>query len=220
MSSDTDNVTASHSLSEVFKARIRDRIEAETELKRLQKLLHDIQKVSNGLAETVLDKNIALNHQRESNRLLGERVCELEAKLRALEMSGFWNIPEYHDSEVEETKRNVLRKLTLASASSQNESDAGTTIDGLVGSLVSPESDSEINVFAKGESFLFAESDKISFPIVSSQTPDILSFDSDTEDVDETQALLLNDDKLKMFLFDDECDVKKELDTIPVKENI
>ena len=32
--------------------------------------------VSNGLAETVLDKSTALKHQRASNRLLGERLEE------------------------------------------------------------------------------------------------------------------------------------------------
>ena len=66
-----------------------------------------MQKVSNGLAETVLDKNTALKHQRASNRLLGDRVTELEAKLRALEMSGFWNVPEGFAEEREDDKRQV-----------------------------------------------------------------------------------------------------------------
>ena len=65
-----------------------------------------MQKVSNGLAETVLDKTTALKHQRASNRLLGDRVTELEAKLRALEMSGFWNVPEGF-AEEEESQRQV-----------------------------------------------------------------------------------------------------------------
>ena len=71
-----------------------------------------MQKVSNGLAETVLDKTTALKHQRASNRLLGDRVTELEAKLRALEMSGFWNVPEGF-AEEEESQRQVCLFVCL-----------------------------------------------------------------------------------------------------------
>lgn len=100
--------------------RIKEKIRSETELKQLQGMIGDMQRVSNGLAETVLDKNTALKHQRDSNRLLGDRVCELEAKLRTLEMSGFWSVPDSLTAGdlKEDVKRKQLERLTLNSSTS------------------------------------------------------------------------------------------------------
>jgi len=102
--------------------RIKEKIRSETELKQLQGMIGDMQRVSNGLAETVLDKNTALKHQRDSNRLLGDRVCELEAKLRTLEMSGFWSVPDSmtEGGIKEDVKRKQLERLTLNSSTSSS----------------------------------------------------------------------------------------------------
>jgi len=102
--------------------RIKEKIRSETELKQLQGMIGDMQRVSNGLAETVLDKNTALKHQRDSNRLLGDRVCELEAKLRTLEMSGFWSVPDSmtEGGVKEDVKRKQLERLTLNSSTSSS----------------------------------------------------------------------------------------------------
>ena len=112
-----------------FIRSVKEKVKVETELQHLQRLIQDMQKVSNGLAETVLDKNTALKHQRASNRLLGERVTELEAKLRALEMSGFWNVPEGCSGSGDEDKRNELRRLTLTGESSKPKESADLLLD-------------------------------------------------------------------------------------------
>ena len=41
-------------------------------------------------------------------------MTELEAKLRALEMSGFWSVPEGCSDSGDENKRDQLRRLTLS----------------------------------------------------------------------------------------------------------
>ena len=96
-----------------FLKSVKEKVSVEGEIHNLQQLILDMQKVSNGLAETVLDKNIALKHQRASNRLLGERVTELEGKLRALEMSGFWNVPDDVLSTDNPARESALKRLTL-----------------------------------------------------------------------------------------------------------
>lgn len=108
-----------------FIRSVKEKVRVETELQHLQTLIQDMQKVSNGLAETVLDKSTALKHQRSSNRLLGERVTELEAKLRALEMSGFWSVPEGCGGSGDENKRDQLRRLTLTSGVSPEPEESG-----------------------------------------------------------------------------------------------
>ncbi|GAB1610228.1 coiled-coil domain-containing protein 149-like isoform X1 [Argonauta hians] len=52
----------------------------------------DLRGLSVALLETINDKNLALSHQRKTNKILGNRVAELEKKLRTLEVSGLWNI--------------------------------------------------------------------------------------------------------------------------------
>ncbi|CAH1782703.1 unnamed protein product [Owenia fusiformis] len=55
--------------------------------------LADLQALATALLETVNDKNMALSHQRKTNKILGNRVNELEKKLKTLEVSGLWNVP-------------------------------------------------------------------------------------------------------------------------------
>lgn len=51
----------------------------------------DLRGLATALLETINDKNLALSHQRKTNKILGNRVAELEKKLRTLEVSGLWN---------------------------------------------------------------------------------------------------------------------------------
>ncbi|PIK53714.1 putative coiled-coil domain-containing protein [Apostichopus japonicus] len=53
----------------------------------------DLHSLSRALLETIHDKNVAINHQRNTNKILGKRVEELENKLKTLEVAGLWNLP-------------------------------------------------------------------------------------------------------------------------------
>ena len=52
-------------------------------------------------------------------------MTELEAKLRALEMSGFWSVPEGYGGSGDENKRDQLRRLTLTSGVSPGPEESG-----------------------------------------------------------------------------------------------
>ncbi|XP_072042329.1 uncharacterized protein [Amphiura filiformis] len=58
-----------------------------------QSSIADLRSLASTLLETVHDKNMALNHQRNTNKILGQRVAELEKKLKTLEIAGLWNLP-------------------------------------------------------------------------------------------------------------------------------
>nr|XP_054765501.1 coiled-coil domain-containing protein 149-B-like [Lytechinus pictus] len=53
----------------------------------------DLQALATSLLETVHDKNMALSHQKNTNKILGKRVAELEKKLKTLEVAGLWTLP-------------------------------------------------------------------------------------------------------------------------------
>ncbi|CAC5376960.1 unnamed protein product [Mytilus coruscus] len=55
--------------------------------------MSDLQALASALLETVNDKNLALSHQRKTNKILGNRVSELEKKIKTLEVAGLWNVP-------------------------------------------------------------------------------------------------------------------------------
>lgn len=54
----------------------------------------DIQNLIMTLLEGLSDKTLALSHQKKTNKILGNRVSELEQKIRNMESSTFWNIQE------------------------------------------------------------------------------------------------------------------------------
>ncbi|XP_050399707.1 rho-associated protein kinase 1 [Patella vulgata] len=54
----------------------------------------DLQGLCGALLDTINDKNLALSHQRKTNKILGSRISELEKKLKTLEVSGLWNVPD------------------------------------------------------------------------------------------------------------------------------
>ncbi|XP_032808323.2 coiled-coil domain-containing protein 149 isoform X2 [Petromyzon marinus] len=58
-----------------------------------QQSLSDLRSLALALLETIHDKNMALQHQRKTNKILGTRVAELERKLKTLEVSGLWCLP-------------------------------------------------------------------------------------------------------------------------------
>ncbi|XP_041724187.1 coiled-coil domain-containing protein 149 isoform X1 [Coregonus clupeaformis] len=64
------------------------------------KSISDLKSLATALLETIHEKNLVIQHQRHTNRILGNRVAELEGKLKTLEVSGLWSLPgmTYHVS--------------------------------------------------------------------------------------------------------------------------
>ncbi|XP_070613059.1 coiled-coil domain-containing protein 149 isoform X2 [Erythrolamprus reginae] len=56
--------------------------------------ISDLKSLATALLETIHEKNMVIQHQRQTNKILGNRVSELEKKLRTLEVSGLWSLPE------------------------------------------------------------------------------------------------------------------------------
>ncbi|XP_066537400.1 coiled-coil domain-containing protein 149-A isoform X3 [Hoplias malabaricus] len=56
--------------------------------------ISDLKSLATALLETIHEKNMVIQHQRQTNRILGNRVEELERKLKTLEVSGFWSLPD------------------------------------------------------------------------------------------------------------------------------
>uniref|UniRef100_A0A3Q0R0C6 Coiled-coil domain containing 149b n=1 Tax=Amphilophus citrinellus TaxID=61819 RepID=A0A3Q0R0C6_AMPCI len=60
--------------------------------------ISDLKSLATALLETIHEKNMVIQHQRQINKILGNRVAELEKKLKTLEMSGLWSLP-VHSSQ-------------------------------------------------------------------------------------------------------------------------
>uniref|UniRef100_A0A1A8AY41 Coiled-coil domain containing 149a n=1 Tax=Nothobranchius furzeri TaxID=105023 RepID=A0A1A8AY41_NOTFU len=54
----------------------------------------DLKSLATALLETIHEKNLVIQHQRHTNRILGNRVADLERKLKTLEVSGLWSLPD------------------------------------------------------------------------------------------------------------------------------
>uniref|UniRef100_A0AAR2JL61 Coiled-coil domain containing 149a n=1 Tax=Pygocentrus nattereri TaxID=42514 RepID=A0AAR2JL61_PYGNA len=57
--------------------------------------ISDLKSLATALLETIHEKNMVIQHQRQTNRILGNRVEELERKLKTLEVSGLWSLPGF-----------------------------------------------------------------------------------------------------------------------------
>ncbi|XP_074486066.1 coiled-coil domain-containing protein 149-like isoform X2 [Sebastes fasciatus] len=60
--------------------------------------ISDLKSLATALLETIHEKNMVIQHQRQINKILGNRVAELENKLKTLEMSGLWSLPGGKDA--------------------------------------------------------------------------------------------------------------------------
>ncbi|XP_015232779.1 PREDICTED: coiled-coil domain-containing protein 149 isoform X2 [Cyprinodon variegatus] len=60
----------------------------------------DLKSLATALLETIHEKNLVIQHQRHTNRILGNRVADLERKLKTLEVSGLWSLPGTRDNMV------------------------------------------------------------------------------------------------------------------------
>ncbi|XP_034413302.1 coiled-coil domain-containing protein 149-A isoform X1 [Cyclopterus lumpus] len=60
--------------------------------------ISDLKSLAMALLETIHEKNLVIEHQRHTNRILGNRVADLERKLKTLEVSGLWSLPGNRDN--------------------------------------------------------------------------------------------------------------------------
>ncbi|KAM9426110.1 coiled-coil domain-containing protein 149-like isoform 3-T3 [Pholidichthys leucotaenia] len=60
--------------------------------------ISDLKSLATALLETIHEKNLVIQHQRHTNRILGNRVADLERKLKTLEVSGLWSLPDDRSS--------------------------------------------------------------------------------------------------------------------------
>ncbi|XP_062431389.1 coiled-coil domain-containing protein 149 isoform X2 [Rhea pennata] len=60
--------------------------------------ISDLKSLATALLETIHEKNMIIQHQRQTNKILGNRVSELEKKLRTLEIAGLWSLPGGKDT--------------------------------------------------------------------------------------------------------------------------
>ncbi|XP_031706617.1 coiled-coil domain-containing protein 149-A isoform X1 [Anarrhichthys ocellatus] len=55
--------------------------------------ISDLKSLATALLETIHEKNLVIQHQRHTNRILGNRLADLERKLKTLEVAGLWSLP-------------------------------------------------------------------------------------------------------------------------------
>ncbi|XP_041789737.1 coiled-coil domain-containing protein 149-like isoform X2 [Chelmon rostratus] len=67
--------------------------------------ISDLKSLATALLETIHEKNMVIQHQRQINKILGGRVAELEQKLQTLEVSGLWSLPGGKDGVVLQTQQ-------------------------------------------------------------------------------------------------------------------
>lgn len=86
----------------------------------------DLQFLANSLSETLSEKDVALQHLRSANKILGHRVAELEKKLKTLEVSGLWSLQGhrgYGSTEVDELQLQALIPEGERQANGHDEDD-------------------------------------------------------------------------------------------------
>uniref|UniRef100_A0A8C8S866 Coiled-coil domain containing 149 n=1 Tax=Pelusios castaneus TaxID=367368 RepID=A0A8C8S866_9SAUR len=92
--------------------------------------ISDLKSLATALLETIHEKNMVIQHQRQTNKILGNRVAELEKKLRTLEISGLWSLPggkdtiTFSDPTLPVLQRSRLPLLTFADKPQQNQAPA------------------------------------------------------------------------------------------------
>ncbi|XP_052061019.1 coiled-coil domain-containing protein 149-like [Mytilus californianus] len=77
----------------ITQKQVHQILEDHSQMAATPQAMSDLQALASALLETVNDKNLALSHQRKTNKILGNRVSELEKKIKTLEVAGLWNVP-------------------------------------------------------------------------------------------------------------------------------
>ncbi|XP_061736767.1 coiled-coil domain-containing protein 149-like isoform X2 [Nerophis ophidion] len=74
--------------------------------------ISDLKSLASALLETIHEKNMLIQHQRQITKVLGSRVAELEKKLKTLETSGVWSLPERTELQASHTTGESEKKTS------------------------------------------------------------------------------------------------------------
>ncbi|XP_046335132.1 coiled-coil domain-containing protein 149-like isoform X2 [Haliotis rufescens] len=144
----------------ISQKQVQHILQSQTGIPATPQSMADLQGLCSALLDTINDKSLALSHQRKTNKILGNRVSELEKKLKTLEVAGLWNVPGNQGfeegtiqslaklkAECEEMKMLVPRQM---SQSSEN-SDQRDILDSLDSDISSVTSTPNISPAHKGQ---------------------------------------------------------------------
>ncbi|GFR90471.1 coiled-coil domain-containing protein 149-like [Elysia marginata] len=126
----------------ITQKQVQDILQNKSPISVSPQALADLQGLCGALLDTINDKNLALSHQRKTNKLLGNRVSELEKKLKTLEVSGLWSVSgqlpnlEKLKAECEDIKTLVPVQLSPSHSGSEK-LGTGSDVDSLPSSLTS-----------------------------------------------------------------------------------
>ncbi|XP_076460985.1 coiled-coil domain-containing protein 149-like [Babylonia areolata] len=99
----------------------------------------DLQALCSALLDSVNDKSMALSHQRKANKILGNRVSELEKKLKTLEVAGLWSVSE-HVSSLEKLRKECSEVKMLVPCQRSESSEASDRAHDAISDLDSTDS--------------------------------------------------------------------------------
>ncbi|ELW61410.1 Coiled-coil domain-containing protein 149 [Tupaia chinensis] len=94
--------------------------------------ISDLKSLATALLETIHEKSMVIQHQRQTNKILGNRVAELEKKLRTLEVSGLWSLPGGKDTilfgdptlpAIQRSRSPLLKFMEQSSENKENPAD-------------------------------------------------------------------------------------------------
>lgn len=124
----------------ITQKQVQDILQNKSPISVSPQALADLQGLCGALLDTINDKNLALSHQRKTNKLLGNRVSELEKKLKTLEVSGLWSVSgqlpnlEKLKAECEDIKTLMPVQLSPSHSGSEKH-ETGSDIDSINSSL-------------------------------------------------------------------------------------
>ncbi|XP_026792257.3 coiled-coil domain-containing protein 149-A isoform X4 [Pangasianodon hypophthalmus] len=165
--------------------------------------LSDLKSLAMALLETIHEKNMVIQHQRQTNRILGNRVAELEKKLKTLEVSGLWSLPGGKDAIILNESQRATPPSSLGfplqPVLSERLTDSQPPADDRTGSggllpweLDTAGDDSFLNVWPRSRPSPDGGGDEVETPVTSEQGEDTQS--SGLEIVRQTEQRLCDEE--------------------------
>ncbi|XP_049427537.1 coiled-coil domain-containing protein 149-like isoform X2 [Epinephelus fuscoguttatus] len=149
--------------------------------------ISDLKSLATALLETIHEKNMVIQHQRQINKILGTRVAELEKKLKTLEMSGLWSLPGGKDTIILNTQQAELTE----SPGQEGDTVSGQTAVDQQSSTDVPIQESGAPSVSTSQEELFEESppsEETSQPNLSHQSAEAEPVSPQTETADTSRS--------------------------------